>query len=69
MFLIKCLKLPNDSFNINNLISFASRNTQLDTSNKLQHNRNPTSVLTTIATLILHQLITTDLKCTAHHQL
>ena len=39
-------KLPNDSFNIINFINFTSGNTPLGTSNKLQHNRNPTSVLT-----------------------
>ena len=38
-FLIKCLKLPNNSFNVDNFISFASGNTQLTTSNTLQHNR------------------------------
>ena len=51
MFLIKCLKLPNSSFNINNFISFASGNTHLGTSNKLQHNRN-CSVLTSNFTSI-----------------
>jgi len=51
MFLIKWLKSPNIAFDINNHISFASGNTRLAASNKLQHNRNP-KVLT-IATSIL----------------
>ena len=39
VFLIKSIKFPSDTFNINNFVTFISGSTQLANNHKLQHTR------------------------------
>ena len=43
MFLVKCLKLPSDHFNICHYIKFASSSTRSGSSHKLVHSKSPSS--------------------------